>query len=179
MIGQYKLDLTIVPYQSGWIELFEQEASRLRKALGKKALRIEHIGSTSIPNMAAKPIIDIMIAVESLAQAIEHVPLIEDLGYVYKPHDTVPERMFFAKENQPEIRTHHLNLTEPGSGFWKNQLAFRNYLRTHDEIAAEYITLKKRIAEEYGRTQQLDPDAKTAFVTRVLALAGQEAAGSK
>jgi GrpB-like predicted nucleotidyltransferase (UPF0157 family) len=179
MIGQHKRDLTIVPYQSGWKELFEQEANRLRNVLGKKALRIEHIGSTSIPNMAAKPIIDIMVAIDSLTQATELIPIIEALDYIYKPHDTVPERMFFAKENQPEFRTHHLNLTEPGSGFWKNQIAFRNYLRTHDQIAAEYITLKKHIAQEYARTKQLDPEAKSEFVARVLELAAQETTKSK
>ena len=136
MLGQYKRNIAVVPYQSGWKELFEREADLLRSALGKKALCIEHIGSTSIPGMEAKPIIDIMVAVVSLAEAAELIPMVEALGYEYKTRDTVPERMFFAKERTPEYRTHHLNITQQESEFWVNQIAFRDYLRVHEQVAA-------------------------------------------
>jgi GrpB-like predicted nucleotidyltransferase (UPF0157 family) len=174
MIGQYKRDLSVVPYRSEWKDLYDREADLLRSVLGDKALQIEHIGSTSIPGMMAKPIIDMMVAVVSLAQAIELVPEIEALEYIYKPHDTIPERMFFAKESAPEHRTHHLNLAEMESGFWKYQLAFRDHLRAHDKIAGEYVDLKKRIAEEYAQTHQLDLEAKSEFVTSVLELAEED-----
>ena len=174
MIGQHKRNLAVVPYQSGWKELFEREEDILLGALGDKALSIEHNGSTSIPGMAAKPIIDIMVAVASLAQGAKLIPAVEGLGYEYKPHDTIPERLFFAKESTPEYRTHHLNLTPLESSFWKNQIVFHDYLRTHDQIATEYVDLKKRLAEEYARTHQLDRDGKTAFVSRILELAGKE-----
>jgi GrpB-like predicted nucleotidyltransferase (UPF0157 family) len=174
MIGQHKRDMTIVPYRSGWVDLYEKEAALLRSALGEKALHIEHTGSTSIPGMAAKPIIDITVAVESLPKAVELIPMLEGLGYEHRAHDTIPDRMFFAKESAPEIRTHHLNLTQPDSGFWKNQIAFRDYLRTHTQMATEYVSLKKRLAEDYARTKQLDPEGKTKFVTRVLELAEKD-----
>jgi GrpB-like predicted nucleotidyltransferase (UPF0157 family) len=174
VLGQHKRDISAGPYQSGWKELYEQEAECLRRALGNKALRIEHIGSTSVPGMVSKPILDIMVAVVSLTRATELIPAIEALGYQHKPHDTIPERVFFAKEHPPENRTHHLNLAELGSGFWKDQLAFRDYLRAHDQIAAEYADLKKRLAAAYARTGELDRDGKSEFVGRVLALAAQE-----
>jgi GrpB-like predicted nucleotidyltransferase (UPF0157 family) len=174
IIGQHKRDIRVVPYQSEWIELYEQDAALLSNALGEKALRIEHIGSTSIPGMDAKPIIDIMVAVVSLAQAKEFIPVLDGIGYIYRSHDTVPERRFFVKESSPEYRTHHLNLTPLGSGFWRNQLAFRDYLRTHDQIAAEYSNLKKHMADVYAHTHQLDRDGKTEFVIRVLELATKE-----
>lgn len=174
IIGQHKRDLTIVPYRGGWPKCFEEEAACLRRALGKKAQRIEHIGSTSIPGMTAKPIIDVLVAVESLAEAVEMVPALVALGYIYKPLDVIPERLFFAKEDPPEYRTHHLNLAEVGSGFWSNHLAFRDYLRAHEEMAAEYVELKQRLAKAYAETKQLDRDGKTAFVTRVLELAEKE-----
>ena len=174
MIGQHKRDFTVVPYQSDWKEHFEKEAGRLRRALGEKVLRIEHVGSTAIPGMHAKAIIDIMVAVESLSEAEELIPVLESLGYVYRPVDTVPERMYFRKGHQPEYRSYHLNLAAPESGFWKNQLAFRDYLREHDQIAGEYVNLKRRIAEDYARTQEIDRDAKTEFVHRVLELAERE-----
>ena len=174
MLGQRKGSIAVVPYQSSWKELFEQEADLLRSALGEKALRIEHIGSTSIPGMVSKPILDIMVAVVSLTQTAELIPVVEALGYEYRPYDTVPERMFFAKEHSPEYRTHHLNLAPQESGFWKNQLAFRDYLRAHGQIAAEYGDLKKRLGELYAHTRQIDPDGKTEFVARVLELAEVE-----
>ena len=174
MIGQYKRDLTVVPYRYGWPALFEQEAERLRQALGDKALRIEHIGSTSVPGLAAKPIIDILVAVVSLAQAEASIPDLEVLGYQHRSHDAIPERLFLAKESAPEHRTHHLSLAEPESGFWENHLAFRDYLRVHDELAAEYVELKQRLAVEFARTGELDRDGKTEFVARVLQLAERE-----
>jgi GrpB-like predicted nucleotidyltransferase (UPF0157 family) len=174
MIGQHKRDITIVAYRSAWPALFEQEASALRDALGKKAQRVEHIGSTSVPGLAAKPIIDIMVAIASYPGSMGLIPVVEALGYQFKPHDTIAGRLFFSKEREPEIRTHHLNLTERGSGFWKRQLAFRDYLRTHDRVAAEYVDLKRQLAEEYARTGVLPREGKTAFVARVLALAQKE-----
>jgi GrpB-like predicted nucleotidyltransferase (UPF0157 family) len=174
MVGQHKANLAVVPYQNDWKEFFAREADLLHNAFGENALCIEHIGSTSIPGLAAKPIIDIMVAVDSLAQAKKLIPVVEALGYTYKPHDTIPERTYFAKESAPEYRTHHLNLTLPESDFWKNQIIFRDYLRAHDQIAAEYVDLKKRLAEIYAHTHQLDRDGKTEFVTRVLELAEKE-----
>jgi len=174
MLGQHKMNINIVPYQSGWVALFEREAELIRSALGKNALGIAHIGSTSIPGMAAKPVIDIMVAFESLTQAAKFIPDLEALGYSYRTHDTVPERLFFGKESAPEYRTHHLNLTQLGSGFWVNQIAFRDYLRTHDTLALEYANLKVHLAEIYAHTHELDLDGKTAFVARVLELAEKE-----
>jgi GrpB-like predicted nucleotidyltransferase (UPF0157 family) len=174
VLGQHKRNLSIVPYQSGWKELFEQEADLLLRALGEKALCIEHIGSTAVPGLVAKPVIDIMVAVVSLTQATELIPVLEAIGYDYRAADTVPERLFFAKESSPEYRTHHLNLTAQESGFWKNQLAFRDYLRAHDQVAAEYGELKKHLAALYAQTHQLDRDGKTEFVTSVQELAEKE-----
>ncbi len=174
MIGQHKRNLNVVPYRSGWVELYQRESELLLGALGENALGIEHVGSTSISGIEAKPIIDIMVAVESMQRAVGLIPEVEALGYIYRPNDTVPGRRFFARESEPEIRTHHLNLTPLGSRFWVNQLAFRDYLRAHADVAAEYVRLKKHLAAEYARTNQLDREGKTAFVTRVLALAESE-----
>ncbi len=174
MLGQNKTNIEVVPYQSVWKELYDRKANLLHKSLGEKALCIEHIGRTAIPGMVLKPIIDIMVAVVSLTQATELIQLVEALGYKYRTPDTVAERMFFVKEQSPEYRTHHLNLTAQDSGFWKNQLAFRDYLWTHDKIAGAYGDLKKRMAELYALTQQLDPDGKSEFVARLLELAEKE-----
>ena len=179
IIGQHKRNLSVVPYRSVWVALFESEADLLRAALGENALCIEHCGSTSIPGMAAKPIIDIMVAVVSLTQAVELIPAVESLGYIYRPDDTIPERIFFAKESAPEVRTHHLNLVQQDSKFWTNQLAFRDYLRTHAQVAVAYVDLKMSLAEKATQTGEIDREGKAAFVARVLALANDEERGSE
>ena len=102
------------------------------------------------------------------------VPVLESLGYEYKPRDAIPGRLFFAKESSPQYRTHHLSLAELDSGFWKSHIAFRDTIRAHDDMAAEYIELKIQLAETYARTQQLDRDGKTEFVSRVLEMAAKE-----
>lgn len=174
MRGQHKRDFELVPYQSEWTDLFDQEAMLLQLVLGETALQIEHIGSTSIPGMAAKSIIDIMVAVPSLIRSSELIFGLDSIGYTYKPFDIIPERMFFAKEIQPEIRTHHLNLTQKGSEYWKNQLMFRDYLRKNDQLASEYIQIKKSFADYYARTKHIDVEWKSEFVAKVLELAKNE-----
>jgi GrpB-like predicted nucleotidyltransferase (UPF0157 family) len=177
IIGQHKHDLAVVPHQPGWIDLYQQEARLLRNTLGERAIQIKHIGSTAIPGMAAKPIIDMMVAIASLTQAQELIPVLETIGYIYRVSDPVPERMFFAKESKPEYRTHHLNLTEFRSVFWRNQILFRDYLRKHQEMANTYVVLKQALAKESAQTNQIDREGKTAFVTQVLAMAEKEKTG--
>ena len=170
-IGQHKREFELAPYQRVWADDFDQEADRIGSALGYKALQIEHIGSTSIPRMAAKPIIDIMVAVEELAQSSDIIVPLDAIGYGYHPLDTVPGRMFFAREVRPEIRTHHLSLTQKGSEYWETQLTFRDRLRENDQLASEYIQLKKEFAEYYARTGHLDRGWKSQFVAKVLEMA--------
>ena len=97
MIGLKRGTVQIVSYQPGWRRLFEEEAVTLRSAVGCHALEIEHVGSTAIEGMDAKPIIDIIVAVDSLDGARELVPIVEALGYTYKKNDDVPGRVFFVK----------------------------------------------------------------------------------
>ena len=168
MIGQHKRVFDLTPYQHAWADYFMQEAERVGSVLGDKALQIEHIGSTSIPGMPAKPIIDIMVAVEKLAPTSDFIIPLDVLGYMYHPFDTVIGRLFFAREIQPEIRTHHLSLTRRGSDYWVDQLLFRDYLRKDQQLAAEYVQVKKGFAEYYTRTNHLDMEWKSEFVAKVL-----------
>lgn len=171
MIGQHKSNFELAPYQSDWIDRFNQEANILKSTLGEKALRIEHIGSTSIPGMPAKAIIDIMVAVPSLIRSSKLIFGLDHIGYTYKPFDAIPERMFFSKETQPEIRTHHLSLTLLGSDFWNNHLFFRDFLRENQSFALEYVQIKEGFADYYQRTNHVDVEWKSEFVAKVLKLA--------
>lgn len=174
MIGQYKRDFKLVPYQKEWVDHFNREADLLRSALGDQALRIEHVGSTSIPGMAAKAIIDIMVAVPRLIRDSQIIFELDRIGYTYKPFDTIPGRIYFSKESQPEIRTHHLNFALEGSDFWIDELLFRNQLRKDKLLAMEYIQLKQDFADYYMKTSHVDLDWKSEFVAKVLKIARDE-----
>ena len=134
-------------------------------------LDIQHVGSTAIPNISAKPIIDIQIAVDSLDIAkIIAVPLLQKLGYEYWAENPDQTRMFFAKGMPPygEKRTHHVHIVQPSSHHWHNKIAFRDYLIKYPEAAKEYEALKNRLAAEYKFDREKYTDAKAEFVKSVL-----------
>ncbi len=136
---------------------------------------VEHVGSTAVPNLAAKPIIDIMVGIRTLAEAPLVVEPLANIGYEYVPEYevTMPERRYFHKG--PEMaRTHHLHMVEPTSEFWKRQLAFRDYLRAHPDAAEEYARLKRGLAVQYQWDRNAYTDAKTEFVQAVLSKARRD-----
>ena len=173
MIGLERGKVLVVPYQTGWKSAFRREAALLRSTFGAGLLRVEHIGSTAIEGMAAKPIIDLMCAVACLDGARAFRPRLEALGYEYRPDEALPDRLFFAKGPRSR-RTHHLSLSEPGSRFYEEKLLFRDYLRAHAEAAEEYRRLKEGLAGRYAADRASYTEGKRVFVERILALARAE-----
>jgi GrpB-like predicted nucleotidyltransferase (UPF0157 family) len=153
-----------------WPRLFEEEAARLRAALGDPAPLIEHTGSTAIAGMDAKPIIDLMLAVPSLEQATALVPVLEGLGYEYRGDGGAPGRLFFAKGPRSQ-RTHHLSLAEPTSALWREALLFRDYLRSHPEAAETYRHLKHGLAAQHPADRAAYTSGKDALIKATLAAA--------
>ncbi len=133
---------------------------------------VEHVGSTAVPNLAAKPIIDIMVGIRTLADAPFVVEPLASIGYEYVPkyEVTMPERRYFHK-GPAMARTHHLHMVEPTSEFWKRQLAFRDYLRAHPDVAEQYARLKQALAVQYQWDRSGYTDAKTEFILGVIAQA--------
>jgi GrpB-like predicted nucleotidyltransferase (UPF0157 family) len=164
-----KIELT--NYDPRWPILFEQEAVRLRAVLDPSLIAgLEHFGSTAIPGVAAKPIIDILIAVRSLAQArVAFVEALQKLDYVYWAENPKQDRMFFVKGMPPfgERRTHHVHVTEPDGEMWQ-RLAFRDYLRGHPDEAAVYVQLKRRLAAENQDDREAYTVAKSAYVEAIM-----------
>lgn len=137
MLGLDRTHVVVVPYDGAWPRLFEEEAARLRAALGERILSIEHVGSTSVPGLDAKPILDLMTGVESLRRAERLLPALRAVGYAHKPDPEIPERLYLVR-GPAERRTHHLSLAEPTSAFWRRQLRFRDLLRADAGLAGEY-----------------------------------------
>ena len=168
MLGLEKGQVRLVPYAPEWSVCFEREKASLQKVLGSKVLDIQHVGSTSIPGMLAKPIIDIAIAVVDFEEAKACIPLVESLGYEYKGEFGIPRRHYFVKGDP---RLFHIHMSELASIEWQNTLLFRNYLRQHMEFAEEYMQLKQQLALQYPQDREAYLNGKTAFVEQVLQLA--------
>ena len=164
-------EIKIVGYDPRWPALFAAEAARLRAALPPELiLGLEHFGSTAVPGLAAKPIIDILIAVRSLAEAEDRaIAPLEDLGYLYWYDNPKTDRMFFVKGLPPRgaRRTHHVHMTETDGEMWR-RLAFRDHLRTHPEDARRYERLKLELAAAHRDDREAYTDAKATFVAEIL-----------
>lgn len=159
-----------MPYDPSWPTRFEQEKQSLGRALETWITgSIEHIGSTAIPGLAAKPVIDIMAGVEALEASRPAIDAVAHLGYCYFPYRPDSEH-WFCKPS-PAFRTHHLHLVPFGSGQWRGAIAFRDYLRSHPAIAAEYEVLKRRLAHEFHRDREAYTQAKHPFIERITTLA--------
>ena len=167
----------IAPYDPGWPRAFEDERGRLAAALGTVANRIEHNGSTAVPGLAAKPIIDIQISVARLSSFDAYAQPLAALGYTHVPHADDDRCPFF---HRPAAwpHTHHVHVVETGGEEERRTLAFRDYLRHHDDLAREYEALKRALAARVGfdaaPAREAYAMAKTAFVERVLARAFAE-----
>jgi GrpB-like predicted nucleotidyltransferase (UPF0157 family) len=166
----------IVRYDPLWPDLFTAEARFLRSTLPDGLItRIEHFGSTAVPGLAAKPIIDMLIEVSSLPEAVVWiVPVLTGLGYDYfwRPPfgDSAPPEEWYAwfiKRNAEGRRTHHLHCVEASSKLWE-RLRFRDYLRTHPDLAQEYSELKMHLAASFPNDREAYTRGKDQFIERVM-----------
>jgi GrpB-like predicted nucleotidyltransferase (UPF0157 family) len=167
-------EVTIVDYNPAWPVMFEEEKAHLLNAAGIWIEDIQHVGSTAVPGLAAKPIIDIMIAIYSLSDVQKCVAPIESLGYDYTGEHGLPERHFFRKPPPDSWvgRTHHIHMVLKDSNQWTNQIHFRDYLRSHPEARRDYENLKRELARQFSADRFAYTDAKQEFIFAILRKAG-------
>ncbi len=140
--------IRIVEYDPSWEEAFEREAAVIRGALGSVAVRVDHVGSTAVPGLSAKPIVDINVSVPDIAAFDSYRRPLDGIRYLFVPDPESPDFHFFGKPaTRPRI--YHIHVCEAGSLHERRQLAVRDFLRTHPEEAAVYGTLKQAIAERH------------------------------
>ncbi len=166
--------IVVADYDSAWPRLFQIERVRVGAALGPQALAIEHVGSTSVPGLAAKPIIDLLVGVPdlSVARTTTIDPLVA-LGYTYLPEyeSFLPDELFFRK-GMPGPWTHHIHVMETTNPRWEGFILFRDYLRARPDKAKAYGDLKKQLAAAFGEDIASYRNAKHAFVTKTMEEAG-------
>jgi GrpB-like predicted nucleotidyltransferase (UPF0157 family) len=139
--------IVVSDYDPAWPRLFKQESANLRAALGRLVVRIEHMGSTAVPGLPSKPVIDLLVGVSSLAEARARcIKPLEAMGYAYVPEYEafLPGELFFRRLGP--VASHHLHVMEPSNPRWERFLAFRDYLRAHPRAARAYADLKRALA---------------------------------
>jgi GrpB-like predicted nucleotidyltransferase (UPF0157 family) len=156
----------IAPYDPAWPAMFASLGVGLRAALGDAAARIDHIGSTSVPGLAAKPVIDIQISVASLEPTDAFLVPLTDMGFVYRADN--PERTKRYFREPPGQRRTHVHVRQLGSFSQQFPLLFRDYLRYHASAAAEYAAAKRRCAATFRNDRPGYVQAKDAFVWDII-----------
>lgn len=168
MLGLKRGTVKLSKYDKKWTKLFETEKQLLLGTLGSDIIAIEHIGSTAIPGIPAKPLIDINIAVSSIDDAAtgKFIAPLRKLGYAYM--HKFPDRCFFAKGPE-EKRTHHLNLVKAGNGSgWTDCILFRDHLRRNKPARDEYAALKTKLAEQFPLDRESYTQAKEKFIQKII-----------
>ena len=161
----------IEPYNLAWPAAFLAERDLLTPILERwLAGRIEHVGSTAVPGLAAKPVIDIMAPVKDLDSSRPALISLQDAGYCYSPYKT--DVMHWLCKPSPEVRTHHLHLVPLNSRLWIERLAFRDLLIADPSVAKDYAALKHRLATAHGHDRERYTDEKGLFIETALRGAG-------
>lgn len=179
MIGLKRGTVKLVPHNPKWAELFEKEKQLLKSTFGNTIIAIEHIGSTAIPGLPAKPIIDMNIGVESLGVARGMKEKFEKLGYVHRPFvpghtiDGLQRQELYAKGPEAK-RTHYAHVTVYESDYWKTGLLFRDYLRQHPGRAKQYAELKESLAKKYAEDRETYTKNKDRFISATLEMAKKD-----
>jgi GrpB-like predicted nucleotidyltransferase (UPF0157 family) len=153
----------IVDYDSAWPELAAAEAGRIEAALGELAVRTDHVGSTAVPGMAAKPIVDLQVAVADVEPTARYAPSLEALGYLFAPDPDSPDFHFFGKPAE-RPRTFHLHVCGAGGDHERRHLALRDYLRVHPEEATRYAELKRELVALHPGDRLAYIAGKAAYV---------------
>jgi len=160
----------VVQYDSGWPGAFQRERDRIASALGGLALEIQHMGSTAVPGLGAKPIIDIMLGLRALDDVEACVGPMEGLGYEYKGEFGIPDRHYF-RLIQDDRRTHQVHTVVRDSDFWRRHLLFRDYLRANPDEARLYYELKVALSERHRDDREAYTEAKSEFIEAAIAKA--------
>jgi GrpB-like predicted nucleotidyltransferase (UPF0157 family) len=169
MLGLKKGFVELQPHNEHWHRLFAEEKARLQQAIGERVVAVEHVGSTSICGISAKPVLDIAVAVEKFSDGEKCVRPLENLGYQYRGEHGIAGRHYFVKG---EPRTHHLHMVELNSDFWRSQLIFRDCLLRNATVAGEYEKLKKDLARKHFQNREAYLAGKSEFIEKVLQDAG-------
>ncbi|HVF66171.1 MAG TPA: GrpB family protein [Pyrinomonadaceae bacterium] len=154
----------VVAHDPRWRDAFEAEAKRVADALGENVVAVHHIGSTAIPEIYAKPVVDLLVEVRDVNEVDVRSRSMESLGYEVMGEYGIHGRRYFRKDNREGIRTHQVHAFEAGSAEVVRHLAFRDYMIAHPADARRYSELKRRLADEHPQSMDAYMDGKDGFI---------------
>jgi GrpB-like predicted nucleotidyltransferase (UPF0157 family) len=160
----------VVPYDPRWPSLFALERSRVEAVVGPWLEVVEHVGSTAVPGLDAKPVIDLMVGVRDIQGARRCIRPLEEIGYSYWAENPNPDRMLFVRfvDTRRTSRSHNLHVVEVGGDLWNDRIVFRDHLRSHPEAVDEYARFKQVLAERLRDDREAYTRAKTDFILAIL-----------
>ena len=157
----------VVPHNPQWRDAFEAEAKQVAAALGENVVAIHHIGSTAIPDIYAKPVVDLLVEVRDITEVDGRSSAMESLGYEVMGEYGIPGRRYFRKDSREGVRTHNIHAFEAGSAEVERHLAFRDYMIAHPGDAQRYSELKRKLAEEHPQSMDGYMDGKDGFIKEI------------
>ncbi|MEJ5308329.1 MAG: GrpB family protein [Anaerolineae bacterium] len=169
-LGVREGKVELVPHNPLWQTYFTLERQRLSAALAPYIKEIRHIGSTAIPGIYAKPILDIMVGLFTIADVRYCQAPLATLDYIYEGEQNIPGWHFFRKKTG-DMTTHHLHVVEWGGAYWRDHILFYEYLLQHPEVAEAYERLKLALAQEHADSREAYTREKTDFVNKVTEMA--------
>uniref|UniRef100_A0A832H4Q3 GrpB family protein n=1 Tax=Oscillatoriales cyanobacterium SpSt-402 TaxID=2282168 RepID=A0A832H4Q3_9CYAN len=161
------MKVEVVPHNPMWQKAFQDESQRIAVAMNENVVAIHHIGSTSIPTIYAKPIIDLLVEVKTITVVDVQKAALETLGYEMMGEFGIPGRRYLRKHNSVGVRTHHIHTFQVGSPEIVRHLAFRDYLLAHPDEAQTYSNLKRVLAEKYPQDIEQYMDGKDTFIKEI------------
>lgn len=168
--------ILLLEYQETWPEQFQQVATELFSVFASSDASVEHIGSTAVPGLCAKPVLDVLVGLERLGDAEDRQNALASLGYIYRAEYEVrlPERRYFVRA-EAQIPRVHLHCVVREDRLWQQHMAFRNLLRNCPKILSEYAALKRNLARVHAGDKSAYTEAKAPFIRRVMARDAQTA----
>jgi len=168
MLGLKRGIVELYDHDKAWEQNASQIIEKLKVIFGNAATDIQHVGSTSIMNIKAKPIIDIAVAVSSFDEVIKLVPALERSGFIYRQHNVAGDMLFVCSDRNSDIRTHHIHVVTTGSKEWQDYINFRDYLNAKPDVAKEYEAQKLQLMSEYQADRLAYTSGKAEFITHTL-----------
>lgn len=168
MLGLKRGIVKLCDHDEAWEQNAAQTIEKLKIIFGSAAVDIQHVGSTSIVNIKAKPIIDIAVAVNNYDEVVKLIPALEQSGFMHCEHNVPEDMLFVCGDQNADIRTHHIHVVKSGSKEWHNYINFRNYLNAKPDVAKEYEALKIGLMSKYQTDRLAYTDGKAEFITHIL-----------
>lgn len=168
ILGLKRFTVKLIPHQTKWSEIYVASKKELSELIGDYFEDIQHIGSTSIPGIDAKPIIDIAIGVEESVDINKIIQILEANNYEYRGNFGEVGGQLFVKNLAFEVRTHHVHIVKFGGDQWNKYLRFRDILREDKALAKRYSTLKNELSKLYANNRELYTKSKTEFIQEII-----------